>query len=394
MLDNSPSLGSHVGIVSCGHQESRTWFEMEVQKANGTRILELDTVRALHQTVVSLRAALEASKTELHHLRHKYETHTDQSLYTDALQKLTCENQLLRDKITSSQEFKIEDNQSVRQAVNDPLPESVKKVKFNLNTEPFQKKHEDAINVEQNVDGSEESDGICESPPVTKQEREEHFKVENEPSKLNVETTPDTIDIFLSEGIVIKNSDNITFVTENNFEKPTKESEQFKEVFIKHSEENIENELVGEYETKIELESRFDLTIKVSASKTGEFQPILVETSDNTFITVSKDNNQSKNNSNSRHKFDEDTKITVTSSENVNIANDIISIVEEQTTFVLEDKVEMAGSRDPDYVNPINDKFNVQVKIISEEDLVADSSPKRVCDSDHLTMEPDDLSIR
>lgn len=367
---------------------------MEVQQANGTRILELDTVRALHQTVVSLRAALEASKTELHHLRHKYETHTDQSLYTDALQKLTNENQLLREKITSSQEFKIEDNNTVKSKVNDPLPESVKKVKFNLNTEPSPERDEDAINVEQNVDGSEESDVICESSPGTKQETGEHFNVETESPKLKVETTHDSLDVFLSEGIVIKDSDNITIVTENNFEKLTKESEQFKGVFIKHSEENTENELVGEYETKIELESRFDLTIKVSASKTGEFQPILVETSDNSFITFSKDNNQSRKNSNSRHKFDEDTKITVISSENININNDTISIVEEKTTFVSEDKVEMAGSRDSDSVNPINDKFNVQVKIISEEDLDVDSSPKRVCNSDHLTMEPDDLSIR
>lgn len=366
---------------------------MEVQQANGTRILELDTVRALHQTVVSLRAALEASKSELHHLRHKYETHTDQSLYTDALQKLTNENQLLREKITSSQEFKTEENQTVRRKVNDPLAESVKKVKFNLNTEPFRKRLEDTINVEQNVDGSEESDN-CENPPVTKQETEVHLKVDTEPHKLHVETTPDTLDVFLSEGIVIKNSDNITIVTENNFEKLAKESEQFEGVFIKHSEENIENELDGEFETKIELESRFDLTIKVSASKTGEFQPILVETSDNSFITFSKDNNQFKNNSNSRRRFDEDTKITVTSSENINIINDTIHIVEEQTTFVSEDQFEMAGSRDTDSLNPINDKFNVQVKIISEEDLVADSSPKRVCNSDHLTTETDDLSIR
>lgn len=54
--------------------------------------LQLDTVRALHQTVVSLRAALEASKSELNDLRQKYESKAAQEEDDTQKKKVTFED--------------------------------------------------------------------------------------------------------------------------------------------------------------------------------------------------------------------------------------------------------------------------------------------------------------
>lgn len=62
----------------------------------------LDTVRALHQTVVSLRAALEQSRVELHSLRRQIESKVDSELYKDTIEKLSLENHILRRKVLSS----------------------------------------------------------------------------------------------------------------------------------------------------------------------------------------------------------------------------------------------------------------------------------------------------
>lgn len=62
----------------------------------------LDTVRALHQTVVSLRAALEQSRAELHSLRHQVERKCDSSIYKKTIEKLSLENHVLRQRVLSS----------------------------------------------------------------------------------------------------------------------------------------------------------------------------------------------------------------------------------------------------------------------------------------------------
>jgi len=62
----------------------------------------LDTVRALHQTVVSLRAALEQSRNELVQLRIKVRTSSDVRAYTDTIEKLSLENHILRQRVLGS----------------------------------------------------------------------------------------------------------------------------------------------------------------------------------------------------------------------------------------------------------------------------------------------------
>ncbi|XP_044737827.1 uncharacterized protein LOC123299626 [Chrysoperla carnea] len=61
----------------------------------------LDTVRALHQTVVSLRAALENSQVELSRLRDKIKHRAE---YRDAIEKLSIENHILRRKIIQNED--------------------------------------------------------------------------------------------------------------------------------------------------------------------------------------------------------------------------------------------------------------------------------------------------
>lgn len=59
----------------------------------------LETVRALHQTVVSLRAALDNTRTELQLLRDKVQSHVDPSAYIETIDKLSLENHVLRQRV-------------------------------------------------------------------------------------------------------------------------------------------------------------------------------------------------------------------------------------------------------------------------------------------------------
>ncbi|XP_034250329.1 uncharacterized protein LOC117650833 [Thrips palmi] len=64
--------------------------------------LNLETVRALHQTVVALRAALEQSRSELFELRVKVHSSSNNKVYADTIEKLALENHILRERVLSS----------------------------------------------------------------------------------------------------------------------------------------------------------------------------------------------------------------------------------------------------------------------------------------------------
>ncbi|XP_046990726.1 uncharacterized protein LOC124595863 [Schistocerca americana] len=74
--------------------ESTECGEMFAPLAPDTQHLE--TVRALHQTVVALRVALDKSRTELEALRLKVRS---SAVYTDTIEKLSLENHILRQRI-------------------------------------------------------------------------------------------------------------------------------------------------------------------------------------------------------------------------------------------------------------------------------------------------------
>lgn len=71
---------------------------------SSSRVPELDVVRALHQTVVSLRSALDSSREELRRLQESIGNFCDES-YVDVVSRLALENHVLRRKILSSCEF-------------------------------------------------------------------------------------------------------------------------------------------------------------------------------------------------------------------------------------------------------------------------------------------------
>ncbi|XP_066992477.1 uncharacterized protein [Anabrus simplex] len=64
-----------------------------------TETQSLDAVRALHQTVVALRVALDKSRTELQALRVKVQSHIDTAIYADTIEKLALENHILRQRV-------------------------------------------------------------------------------------------------------------------------------------------------------------------------------------------------------------------------------------------------------------------------------------------------------
>ncbi|KAJ1522080.1 hypothetical protein ONE63_002391 [Megalurothrips usitatus] len=67
-----------------------------------TNDLNLETVRALHQTVVALRAALEQSRSELFELRLKVHSNSNNKVYAETIEKLALENHILRERVISS----------------------------------------------------------------------------------------------------------------------------------------------------------------------------------------------------------------------------------------------------------------------------------------------------
>nr|CAD7266157.1 unnamed protein product [Timema shepardi] len=62
----------------------------------------LDTVRALHQTVVSLRTALDKSRSELQALRAKVQAQVDTNVYAETIEKLSIENHILRQRVLTN----------------------------------------------------------------------------------------------------------------------------------------------------------------------------------------------------------------------------------------------------------------------------------------------------
>lgn len=67
-----------------------------------TTDLNLETVRALHQTVVALRAALEQSRSELFELRLRVHSNSNNRVYADTIEKLALENHILRERVLSA----------------------------------------------------------------------------------------------------------------------------------------------------------------------------------------------------------------------------------------------------------------------------------------------------
>ena len=79
----------------------------------------LETVRVLHKTVVSLRQALERSRSEVHLLKSKIPNQQTVSKYNSLVEHLALENHVLRRRILSS-----ETDLLPMEASSNPLPGS------------------------------------------------------------------------------------------------------------------------------------------------------------------------------------------------------------------------------------------------------------------------------
>lgn len=92
------------------HQENSS-FPMDLNNpysfsSHSSSDLNLETVRALHQTVVALRAALEQSRSELFELRVKVHANSNNKVYADTIEKLALENHVLRERVLATRAVK------------------------------------------------------------------------------------------------------------------------------------------------------------------------------------------------------------------------------------------------------------------------------------------------
>ncbi|XP_028042231.1 uncharacterized protein LOC114251971 [Bombyx mandarina] len=317
--------------------------------------VNLDTVRALHQTVVSLRTALEVSKNELKDLKQKYELHSQCLEYADVIEKLTLENHILRRKIIDTGDEK------------DFNPNINFQVTYSPRTDTVDRDSEILIQTTtENLDTKTriESDICCSEIPNTKLS-ENSKRV----SYCSIESSDET-------PLEVKSQD------------PSEADGQNTDVEISRSSSclNQENEKIHQpsFKTKLELLSKFDVRIKVKTVKDGESSSTTSDT-DSTFTDDKK--NKDKN---SKGKFEfqekkEDFERAADPKKNtINFKS------------VSSDNITMAVPNPEGDVKSKKDKL-VQVRITSEENLIFQNMKDKIEQArrkDTLNLDVDDLSVR
>lgn len=295
--------------------------------------VHLDTVRALHQTVVSLRTALEVSKNELKALKNKYEKHSQCIEYSDVIEKLTLENHILRRKIIDS-----------GYPFEDP---NVPSIKLEVTYSP------------RSPQPSEKDTDVDESDIFTKTATEDSNLLEE--SRENSSAASDTEEVHATPEL--------------------EEEEISKEISSGIEEESVvtkPDKPKSSFTTKLELLSKFDVEIKVRTVKEGA-------DSSSTSEADSLDKQQ---------KYGSETDKNVIFEEHREHFNN----TEDQEghivikTFSSED-VKMAVPLDPEAKRK-SDKFDVQVRITSEENLVVNEAGERTRRKDTMNLDVDDLSLR
>ncbi|XP_045500245.1 uncharacterized protein LOC123697749 [Colias croceus] len=291
-------------------------------------LVHLDTVRALHQTVVSLRTALELSKSELKELKEKYKEHSRCLEHSDIIEKLTIENHILRRKIIDT----------------------------------------DGYDSPQHLDLE-----VAHSP-------EKSFTKESYSDVLiKTATTENDTEEDQEGDPVAPQSDLITNKLEEIIEEPSVTSNQSdSEVAKDESQLRSEAEFVQDtdtvpnFKTKLELLSKFDVKIKVRTIKEGT---VLSSTTSDTDSTV----DEKKDTKTSTKEFEE------TREHFENIEN-IVNI-----KTVSSENIKMAV---PSEAENKTDKFDVQVKITSEDSVVVKETIERVRKRDTYNLDVDNLSLR
>lgn len=303
--------------------------------------VHLDTVRALHQTVVSLRTALEVSKNELKELKDKYEKHSQCIEYTDIIEKLTLENHILRRKIIDSG-YTYDDKSDDVKNIELEYPHCENVVIGTATTE--------ASDVGELQDVVEETnDQLHESELIETEEVSDS----EEDNKLDVSDKIPSV-----EPTDVSNEENI-----------------FKE--------EVESTHESFFKTKLELLSKFDVKIKVCTVNKDD--AIASSTTSDTESTI--DNTiQGKKTSDSRQSYYFDKHI-----EHFEETKDIKSNIELKA-YSVED-IKMAVPIEAE-VKGKNDNFNVQVRITSEDNIIVNELKEKPKRRDPVNLDVDNLSLR
>lgn len=328
---------------------------------NGT--VHLDTVRALHQTVVSLRTALELSKNSLKELKEKYERHSHCLEYADVIEKLTIENHVLRRRVI---DLGLEER--------DPVAQNIK---FEVTYSPqSQTTHPSEVVIETATEAHSARSETLDSarahsasptvaPPIS-EINSNYCSTENLNKISEVEER-------ISES---PESNATADYAEFDPEDTHIESDEISQL-VDHSERNQPS-----YKTKLELLSKFDVRIKVRTHKEGTVVSTSTSDTDSTFgEKPRKDSSASFNSFEFHEKFKQfDTKEDSHGNQ-INLKT------------VATENVKMALPSEADTKSK-TDKFDVSVRITSEENLVVKENVERNRRKDTLNLDVDDLSLR
>lgn len=322
--------------------------------------VNLNTVRSLHQTVVSLRTALEVSKNELRDLKEKYEQHSNCIEYADVIEKLTLENHILRRKIIDSGFEKEPDEQNIKlefpYSSTTELIDNTSESENRTTTEKFE-------TVERIVSGGSQNINSVNG----------HFD-----QKLHDKQTFCSTEKFNSK--VSSESPHLKRNTNLNADDNTQNTD----LDVSVSKEEYSKTHKPNYKRKLELFSKFDVKINVRTLNNGS---VSSTTSDTDSFSVNDKKEYAEEKTDTKANFHSEEK----RGQFVDLENQKGDKVNFKTTS--KESIKMAVPNEGD-VKSKADKFDVQVRITSEENLVVKENLERSRRKDTLNLDVDDLSLR
>ncbi|XP_050347496.1 uncharacterized protein LOC126771582 isoform X1 [Nymphalis io] len=311
--------------------------------------VHLDTVRSLHQTVVSLRTALEVSKNELKELKEKYQEHSRCIEYADVIEKLTLENHILRRKIIDSDDIGNKSHQN-----------------FNLKVSytPKGDKIDDSYRSEVLIKTAS-TDGVVED-------------INNKLSELkSSENLEEIIEESKSETIVSDRS-NFPVATSSPIDNNSNS-----QVFVPKEKSDINT---PSFKTKLELLSKFDVRIKVKTLKEGSVKSSTTSDSDSTTTSEErKEKSTEKAAETDKYHFEEQREHFQNIKNHKGDKVNFKSVSTENIKMAVPNEAEVKSK---------TDKFDVQVRITSEDNLVVTETNERSRRKDTLNLDVDNLSLR
>ncbi|XP_032518763.2 uncharacterized protein LOC116771137 isoform X1 [Danaus plexippus] len=297
--------------------------------------VHLDTVRSLHQTVVSLRTALETSKNELQELKQKYQRHSHCIEYEDIIEKLTLENHILRRKIIDSG---CAEDQNLFEAPNEST----------------------IGHIEDNNEG-----GF-----LNESEKQDYGKREYTGTK-----SKENLEDILEEQSGSVASDNTSVLNATSSVQGDVRGSPAPEI-------KEDCDVPKSFKTKLELLSKFDVRIKVKTLKDGSVISSTTSDSESTIEEKTADKTLS-------------TDAVVEFKEHREHFEDIKDNKGDTVKFKASstENIKMAVPNEAE-VKSKSDKFDVQVRITSEDSLVVKESIDRDRRKDTLNLDVDNLSLR